>query len=797
MDQRTLTLLEFDKIREMVGRHAATPVGKELVSRLRPARDAAVVSSRLAETSEACQLITTHGHAPFTGVHDIRDALQRAQKHGVLTVQELLDVADTAASCRRLHRYFTTADASFPLVKAQGALLAEFPLIERAVDKAIAATGDVLDTASPELERARRRIRALREEIRRDMLRVINSPALQEPIITMRNGRYCVPVRAEQRSNFSGIVHDISSSGQTVFMEPMSVVALGNDFCEAERQEEEEVYRVLAALSDVVAHGAATFLASLDTIARLDVIFSRALFAGTIDATPPEFNAQGIIELRAARHPLLAERAVPIDVTFGTPEHTTLVITGPNTGGKTVTLKTVGLLVLMAQSGLHIPADAGSRLPIFTQVFADIGDEQSITQNLSTFSSHMTNIVRMLKDAGASALLLFDEIGAGTDPAEGAALAKAILLELQRRGCRTIATTHYGELKLFAQDTPGFLNASVEFDLETLRPTYHLITGFFGSSNALAIAQRLGLPKPLIASARELMGETPQAIERAIKQAEGARRALDRERSGAVRSRREAEATAEQLKRELGELDEKKGAALAKARDKAQEVLHKARLEANALLEELQAAIRETREHTPTTPPPTSMATLRRKAQSTLNEIASQIDELPAAPPATSAPSTLPALEEVTAGQSVFVPHLACRGIALDAGHGDDEVSVQVGIMRVRVRVADLTQAPPAPLAMHRLLPGAQETQTPRIDPEIHLLGKRAEEAAQALDEYLYDALEQGITRVRIVHGFGTGTLRQVVQELLRRHPAVRHYRQGEQHEGGGGVTIADVGMKA
>ncbi len=353
------------------------------------------------------------------------------------------------------------------------------------------------------------------------------------------------------------------------------------------------------------------------------------------------------------------------------------------------------------------------------------------------------------------------------------------------------------DIKLFAQDTPGFLNASVAFDLETLRPTYHLVMGLFGSSNALAIAQRLGLPKPFIAHARELMGETPMAIERAIKQADGARRALDRERTVATRSRQEAEETAARLKRELGEVDEKKQATLAKARDKAHDVLQQARMEANALLEELRAAVRETREQTTSTAPP-SVADLRRKAQHTLKEMANHIEELPAAPPPVeTTPAAPPVLGEVTAGQPVFVPHLDCRGIALDAGRGDEEVTVQVGIMQVRIRVADLAPARATLPGYHHPPAAVSAAQAPYVDPELHLLGKRAEEAHSSLDEYLYDALEQGLSRVRIVHGFGTGTLRHVVQELLRHHPAVRSYRQGEQHEGGGGVTIAEVGMSA
>lgn len=800
MDQRTLRLLEYDKIRAMLTQHAATPLGKALIARMRPAQDPIVVRARLAETGEACLMLEEGGNAPFGGVRDVSDALQRADKQGVLSEQELLDVAETAAGCRRLHRYLVTGGERFPLLKAQGKLLEEFPTVEHAVDKAISSTGEVLDSASPELDHARRRVRALRDDIRRETQRITASSTmadlLQEPIITMRNGRFCVPVRAEQRNSFHGIVHDISASGQTVFMEPLSVVALGNDLREAERVEEEEVYRVLTALTAIVAKVAVKFLSCIATIGRLDLIFSRALFALAMNATAPVLNEDGIIDIKQARHPLLGAQAVPIDIALGEDDNTALIITGPNTGGKTVTLKTVGLFALMAQSGLHVPALAGSRMPIFAQIFADIGDEQSIAQSLSTFSSHMTNIVRIVKDAGAKALILFDEIGAGTDPAEGAALAKALLLEFQQRGCRTIATTHYGELKLFAQNTEGFTNASVEFDLETLRPTYRLLTGLPGSSNALAISQRLGLPKTLVARAKELMGETPLAIERAIKQAEGARRAFDRERTAAVIARREAEETAAQLKRELHTQEEKRDLALAKSREKAQEVLYKARQEANALLDELRAALRDAREQTPSAKPAPNVAKLRQHTRETLSTLHESVENLPAAPAAQQTPDR-PTLEVVHAGETVYVRSVECRGMALESGSGDDEVNVQVGIMRMRVPVHTLEAVSPTLAAFHR--PSVSETlkQTPQLNPEIHLLGKRAEEAAEQLDEFLYEALDQGLARVRIVHGFGTGALRNVVQDILRHHPVVRSYRAGEKHEGGGGVTIAEVGMQA
>jgi len=798
MDTRTLRLLEYDKIRERLLPHAATVLGKEHVARMRPSSDIAMVTVRLGETDEARRMLEEHGAAPFDGLRDIRDPLQRAEKQGVLTAAELLDVEDTAAGCRRLRRYLLAADARFAALKDQGRLIGEFVPIEHAVDAAIAPNGEVFDAASSDLEAARRKVRRLHEEIQRELQRLVTSPAmlekLQEPLITQRNGRFCVPVRAEERNTVKGIVHDISASGQTAFMEPLSVVELGNDLRDAERREEEEVYRVLAALSAQVGKSAGALRSSLEASGRLDMIFTRAYFATALNATAPVMNTEGIIKVVGARHPLLGDTAVPIDVAFGDEGRNTLIITGPNTGGKTVTLKTVGLLCAMAQSGLHIPAEEGSRLPLFTQIFADIGDEQSIEQSLSTFSGHMTNIVRIIADAKDHALVLLDEVGAGTDPTEGAALAKAVLLELNERGCRTIATTHYGELKVFAQTTAGFCNASVEFDLNTLRPTYRVIAGLPGSSNALAISGRLGLSKALITRARELMGEAPQAFEQVLKQAEGARRSLDRERSAAARSRQEAEHATETLKQQQRELDEKREASLARARTQAQEVLQKARQEANELLEELRVALKETRTHEAVSTGP-NMNALRQRAREVLSALTETVEALPAAPPVKVKAPAHPGLAEVSAGQEVVVRGLGHRGIALGDGKGNDQVEVQVGIMRTRVPVSELE--PAVPIAPAYTAPRAPASEPVRqVLPEIHLLGLRAEEAADRLEEYLYDALEMGLSSVRIVHGFGTGALRGVVRDVLNHHPAVRASRAGGSGEGGGGVTIAEIAAK-
>jgi DNA mismatch repair protein MutS2 len=794
MDARVFRILEYEKVRELVRGYAASSLGREIITRMKPVQDDRLIHQRLTETTEA-RTVLAQATPPFQGLKDVRDALQRAQKEGVLTPQDLLDVGDVAACSRRLRRALSghAENAPWPHLRAQANLLCEQQDLETAIDRAIAPTGEVLDTASQELDRARRRVRGLHDDIQRTLQRLVTSVAtqemLQDPIITERNGRSCLPVKAEYRHAFKGIVHDLSASGQTAFMEPLPVVELGNDLREAERIEQMEVLRVLTTLSLLVGRYATPLLTALDAAARLDAIFARASFARATDAVEPEVADDGPLRLLGARHPLLGADAVPIDLTLGEQGETALLITGPNTGGKTVTLKTIGLFLLMAQSGLHVPAAPGTRLPRVEQVFADIGDEQSIEQSLSTFSGHMMNIVRVVKEAGKRALVLLDEVGAGTDPAEGAALAKAILLELQSRGCRIVATTHYGELKAFAQVTPGFANASVEFDMETLRPTYRVITGLPGSSNALAIAQRLGLPKAIVARAREQMGEGAQAMEQVLKQAEAVRRALDRERTAAEVARRQSEATSARLARDKQELDERRTAALAKAREEATAVVQRARQESGALLEDLRAAVRQQR--APETPAQDNTAGLtkaRRATKDVLGGLEATLRELPAAP-APPPQNEKPTLARVVAGQEVLVRSVNARGLVLQPGHGDDVVEVQVGIMKVRVPLSDLEDAPRAA----RPTPAVSAVAAKQPNPELYLLGQRADEATERVTDYLDLAAKTGLTRVRIVHGHGTGALRSVVKRVLEGHPAVTSFRTGERNEGGAGVTIAEV----
>jgi len=770
--------LEYDKILLMVAGCALTSRGTDIVSRMEPSTDFTTINARLSETDEAVRVINSGNDAPFGGITDIRESLLLASKGAGLTPQDLLDISTTAGACRRLGRFLSRLTEGFPLLSAQATAFSEYPKFEAAVDNAISPRGDILDSASPELNRARHRIHALHESIQRELSRVLGSDLLQDPIITQRGGRFCVPVKIEARNSFKGIVHDISSSGQTAFMEPFAVVELGNDLREAEGKEKEEEQKVLAALTALAGECAPGMLRNIDVAARLDAIFARGRFAVKYNCIMPGIADE--IYLRQARHPLLGANAVPIDVTLGEDNRRVMLITGPNTGGKTVTLKTVGLMAMMTQSGLHIPAEEGSRLPIFTGVFADIGDEQSIEQNLSTFSGHMTAIIRILKDAKKGGLVLFDELGAGTDPTEGAALAKVILADLYERGCTIIATTHYGELKVYAQSAPGFLNASVEFDLLTLRPTYKLISGLPGSSNALAIAGRLGLPKDIITKAKETAGTSALEIEEVLKQAEGARRALDRERTAATIKRKEAEKLAEKYKKELEELDSKRTSAIGKVRTQARETLDKARSEVNNLLEELRVAIKENRDAKYGAQPE-----LRKKSREVLRELDEMISQLPGEDENKSAATDLPRLTSVKAGQNVMVVSLGHKGVALQDGVGKEEITVQVGIMKVKAPVSDLVLSAPKNNA-----PLPKPEKALAIENELNLVGLRAEDAESQLTEYLAMAYDSRLREVRIVHGFGAGILRKMVRDILNHSPLVKSIRTGESNEGGGGVTM-------
>jgi DNA mismatch repair protein MutS2 len=816
MDPRTLRVLEYDAIREKLREHASSALGKELAARLEPTTEPAAVRRLVAETTQARALAAQAGRAPLGGIHDVRAQVLNASRGGVLAARDLLEVADTLYASRRMRGFLQRSDMDAPLVAERARELGVFQEIEEAIEASIDNRAEVVDAASDRLRAIRERLRRLHSLVEKRLEAIIHSPRyiriIQEPIVTVRSGRYCVPVRSEFKHEFRGIAHDTSASGATVFMEPFLVVEANNELREVRAAEEHEVRRVLAKLSLMVGERAEEILESMRALAALDLIFARAALAETMKATEPELNTQGRIELVGARHPLLEGRVVPVSVRLGL-DFNALILTGPNTGGKTVTLKTVGLLTLMAQSGLHIPAEQGSRVAIFGQVFADVGDEQSIQQSLSTFSSHMTQIVNVLNQAYGDALVLLDEIGAGTDPAEGSALAKAILMELLERGARVIATTHYGELKTFAYTQPGVENASVEFDPVTLEPTFEVRIGLPGSSNAFAIASRLGLPASLLRRAAETMGEAQVALHEVIQRAEQDQRDLAEERREAAKTRAELEQARAEYQRLRDELKEQRKELLAQARDEARRIVARAKQRTEDLLNLLRRSVQEAR---------AAKEAIEREAEQAARYAAAELCAVPVAEPAEmvqaaraelagiseeasaataeagEGPPARPEAEpepvgDLVPGDAVMVRSIGQRGSVLAAPDGEGQVEVQVGILRVTVPISDLARAPEPLVTVTRVAPELRVERGP-VPRELHLRGLRAEPAIYELDRYLDQAALAHHAQVRIVHGKGTGAIRAAVHARLREHPLVKSFHLAEQGEGDSGVTIVELG---
>lgn len=818
MDARTLRVLEYDAIRQRLAARAACSLGKELARALTPATTRKEVQRLLDETQQARDLVAEAGRPPLGGAADVRAQVRAASRGGALAPRDLLDIANTVHASRRMRAFLRQAEERAPLLAERAPRLGVFPEIEESIARAIDHRGEVLDTAGEELRAIRARMRRLQDSIARRLQSIIHSAAyarlLQEPIITVRNGRYCVPVRSEFKGEFRGIVHDSSASGATVFMEPFAVVQVNNELREAQAAEEHEVARVLARLSAQVGEQADEILESIGALAELDLIFARAGLAEEMKAIRPELDAGGRLELFEARHPLLEGKVVPIDIRIGD-EFRALIITGPNTGGKTVTLKTVGLLALMAQSGLHLPAAGGSRLPVFRRVFADIGDEQSIQQNLSTFSSHMTQVVNVLEHADGDSLVLLDEIGAGTDPAEGAALAKAIIMELVGRGARVLATTHYGELKVFAYAQPEVENASVLFDPVTLEPTYEVQIGAPGSSNAFAIASRLGLSAELLRQAAEMMGESQVRLYEVIERAERDQRDLSEERRQTARMRMDLEKTKAEYERMLADLRAERKRRLREAREEARRIVARAKQRTEELLNLLRRSVQEAREakdaiareaeliakYAPTepaeTPEPPEPGAIGRAAKEELEGISAEANEATeevAEPPEPAPPAPPPpAAEELSPGAWVLVRSVNQRGTVLSPPDQRDEVEVQVGILKLRVPRAELAPAE-EPAVTVSWVPPEQRPYGAQVPGELHLRGMRVEAAIYELEKYLDQAALAHHAQVRIVHGKGLGKVRAAVHERLREHPLVRSFRLAEPEHGGSGVTVVELG---
>lgn len=789
MNPKYLETLELDKILERLAERTAFSAGRELAMALRPSADVEEVRRRLRETAEAKVLLSVQPGLSVGGAHDVRPLLRNAEIGATLEAQALLDVRSTLVSAKALRRAILQHAAQYPTLAAIVQSIQECPKLIAEIARCINDRGEVMDSASPALARIRRELSAARDRLMDRLNKLVASPAyagyLQEALITQRGGRYVIPVKAEHKGRIPGIVHDQSTSGATLFIEPLAIVELGNQWRQLQLDEQREVEHILSELTAVVAEHAAEIRVTVQALAQLDLAFAKANYAFDMKAIGPDLlETFGVSEtpkvskegrypeylrLVRARHPLLPpETVVPIDVHLGG-DFAILVITGPNTGGKTVALKTVGLLAAMAQCGLQIPAAEGSALRVFSGLYADIGDEQSIEQSLSTFSSHMNNIVAILQEADEQSLVLLDELGAGTDPIEGSALAQAILSQLLQRRIPAMATTHYAELKWFAQTTSGVTNAAVEFDVHTLSPTYKLTIGLPGRSNAFAIAKRLGLPQPIIEDAKKLIPAEDQEADRI----------LDRIRHS---------------RREIGRATSVAQAALAKARQKEKEASQRLReaererrevlAEARSQLEMLQEELRRIR----------AAAEREEVTKQWLEEAAQRVQQAAQKQRALEPPPTAPAVEAalarepLAAGDTVWVASLNQMGQVLELM--EDEAEVQVGAFRAKLPILDLEKRPAAPQPADQSR--VRVTMAPRPLPgmELHLRGMRVEEVLPELNKYLDDAYLAGLPYVRIVHGKGTGTLRKVVREVLAEHPLVASFKPGELNEGGEGVTV-------
>lgn len=840
MDEKTLQLLEYPKILERLASYCAFDASKEMARNLHPTGDIFIARLRLQETSEAVQLYVTHSDLTIGGARDVRGPVDLAQHGGVLTPQELLDIKYTLVSARNLERTFERLVERYPHLYDIVTRIPQAPGVIDAIGRAISDHSEILDSASVKLANIRHDLRIVHDRLLSKMQRMItdpkNTPFLQESIITTRDGRYVLPLRSEFKGRIRSIVHDQSSSGATLFVEPLAVVEMNNQYRELQLAERDEERRILAEISQLVGSYAFEITHAVEVIAELDLALARARYAEDLKASEPVLHeipkdgqpfearqkhhkgrqkppAEGdhppeaenpqilhpgtVIRLSQARHPLLDPASVvPIDVELDRNTYA-MVVTGPNTGGKTVTLKTIGLLVLMAQSGMHIPAHTGSEISVFETVYADIGDEQSIEQSLSTFSGHITNIIRILEQADRRSLVILDELGAGTDPQEGAALARALLDHLLARSITTLVTTHHPELKAYAHATPGVVNACVEFDLETLRPTFRLTIGLPGRSNALAIAQRLGLPREIIEDARRDVDPDELRADSLLREIHRQREIAHQARAAAEKSRKEVDQQSQQLSRRLDTIDEERSI-----------LLEQARLEAAAQLADLQVEIAEARRQIARLRQPVSVLQPVEEKLEELQETVEQPVRRSASKKKRPQPGSSSARSgPLQVGEKVRLSRLNMQGVIMALAQ--EEVDVQVGNLRVRARKDDVQRLGDEEEQVDdaAIPPGRKRTSaisSTSVNPserreislpaspgiELDLRGQRADEALEALERYLDAAFLAGLPFCRIIHGKGTGKLREAVRSELSGYAHVRSFEAGSEKEGGDGVTV-------
>ncbi len=787
--EKSLNILELPTVLEMLAAEAVTDGGREACFKLRPSADRLEVKNRLAETSAAKEMMVVRGSPSLSGIKDIRPSLSRADLGGSLNTIELLNIA-RVLQCARLVKGYTSDDKlGKSCIDHLFAALHANRFLEEKITGSIVGEDEIADSASSELANIRRKIRAAGARVRDCLQKIISSPSyakvLQEPIITMRSDRFVVPVKAECKGAIPGLVHDISASGATLFIEPMAAVKANNELRELAAKEKAEIERILAELSADCAAHAEDIASDYSYLITLDGIFARAKLSYKLNGIEPELREKGVV-LRRARHPLLPkDKAVPISLELGE-DFDTLIITGPNTGGKTVTLKTIGLLNVMAQCGLHIPADDGSGVPVYRHVLADIGDEQSIEQNLSTFSAHMTNIVHILGECDADSLLLFDELGAGTDPTEGAAIAIAVIEHARKLGADVAATTHYAELKVYATNENGIQNASCEFDVETLSPTYRLLVGVPGKSNAFAISERLGLSKDIIDDAKARIGVQNASFEATIEKLEQTRALLERDRAETAKKLREAEESAKKAAFLRAELSVRLEKADEKARRDAERIISDARRTAEDTFAELDEMRRKMNEDEQAQEVNRARSELRRK----LNESQSKVKAKQPEKPAEDKKSA----REVRAGDTVEIKSMGVKAEVVDV-NPDGSLNLRAGIMNVKLKPDDvyLIEGHAAKQKKQSVTLAGSTAPRAAVSPEIDLRGMESIEAVNAAEQYIDSAVMGKLKTVTIIHGKGTGALRAAVQQMLKRNKAVKSYRLGRFGEGESGVTIVEL----
>ncbi|MBK0007689.1 MULTISPECIES: endonuclease MutS2 [Priestia] len=785
MQSRIFHVLEFNKVKEQLQKKVASSLGREKVANLIPSTQYEEVVKWQEATDEATTVLRLRGNVPLGGIFDVRPSVKRAEIGGTLSSNELLDVASTIYAARQVKQFIEQVvedeDLQLPIITEHIEKLMPLPEVEQTIKMSIDENGTVLDGASDQLRGIRQKLRSTESRIREKLESLIRSSSAQkmlsDAIVTIRNERFVIPVKQEYRSAYGGIVHDQSSSGATLFIEPQAIVTLNNELQEAKVKEKQEIERILIALTVQVAEVANELRQNVYLLGELDFMFAKGRYSHELKASKPKMNDRGYIKLVKAKHPLIAqEDVVANDIELGD-QYTSIVITGPNTGGKTVTLKTLGLFTLMAQAGLQIPALDGSEMAVFKHVFADIGDEQSIEQSLSTFSSHMVNIVDILQKVDHESLVLFDELGAGTDPQEGAALAISILDQVYERGARVVATTHYPELKAYGYNREGVVNASVEFDIETLSPTYKLLIGVPGRSNAFEISKRLGLSAEVIEHAKGYIGSETNKVENMIASLEDSRRQSEHELEEAEELRKEAQKLHKELQSQIIEFNEKRDKLYEKAEEKAQATVQAASEEAEKIISDLRKMSQKNhalvKEH--------ELIEARKRLE----------DAVPTLEKSKKKPA-VPKKQERTlqAGDEVKVLSWGQKGTLVEQV-SNNEWQVQMGIMKMKVKEKDLEYiSSPKPVETKPL--AMVKGKDYHVNLELDLRGERYENALIRVEKYIDDALLANYPRVSIIHGKGTGALRKGVQEYLKNHRSVKNIRFGEASEGGSGVTVVE-----